>query len=143
MRAGAARYRWVRADGSPITDEAEALIKAGVRYIAEGSNMGCTAEAIEVFEASRKGVSSLQDKGVCWYASGKQANLGGVAVSGVSGSPERLPRVLLTPSMCSSRWRKTRPGSSGPRRSWMPSSRTSWPSAVSLASTLSDASAHY
>ena len=46
-------------------EEAEALVKAGVRIVAEGSNMGCTTEAIDVFEASRK--SSRQ--GV-WYAPG-------------------------------------------------------------------------
>jgi len=33
--------------------EAEALIKAGVKYVAEGSNMGCTKEAIDVFEHAR------------------------------------------------------------------------------------------
>ena len=46
-------------------EEAEALVKAGVRIVAEGSNMGCTAEAIEVFEASRKG-----GHGGLWYAPG-------------------------------------------------------------------------
>ena len=34
-------------------EEAGALIKAGVKFVAEGSNMGCTKEAIEVFEQSR------------------------------------------------------------------------------------------
>ena len=34
-------------------DEAEALVKAGVKFVAEGSNMGCTKEAIDVFEESR------------------------------------------------------------------------------------------
>lgn len=59
-------------------EEAEALVKAGVRIVAEGSNMGCTLEAIEVFEASRrKGGKSL------WYAPGKASNCGGVAVSGL------------------------------------------------------------
>ncbi|KAF8650359.1 hypothetical protein AX16_005273 [Volvariella volvacea WC 439] len=60
-------------------EEAEALIKAGVRIVAEGSNMGCTKEAIDVFEASRK-------KGgpdAVWYAPGKASNAGGVAVSGL------------------------------------------------------------
>ncbi|GHJ87139.1 hypothetical protein NliqN6_3541 [Naganishia liquefaciens] len=61
--------------------EAEALIKAGVRYVAEGSNMGSENDAIEVFEASRANAKSLSDAGVCWYAPGKAANLGGVAVS--------------------------------------------------------------
>lgn len=81
-------------------EEAEALIKAGVRIVAEGSNMvfssiafrlscspcwlsfrllqGCTEEAIAVFEASR----CSNPKGV-WYAPGKASNCGGVAVSGL------------------------------------------------------------
>lgn len=46
-------------------EEAEALVKAGVRIVAEGSNMGCTAEAIDVFEASRKA-----GHGGVWYAPG-------------------------------------------------------------------------
>jgi glutamate dehydrogenase (NADP+) len=45
-------------------EEAEALLKAGVRIVAEGSNMGCTKEAIDVFEDARKA-----GKGV-WYAPG-------------------------------------------------------------------------
>ncbi|KAG0648257.1 NADP-specific glutamate dehydrogenase [Hyphodiscus hymeniophilus] len=60
-------------------EEAEALIKSGARFIAEGSNMGCTQEAIDVFEANRK---SEKDKAI-WYAPGKAANAGGVAVSGL------------------------------------------------------------
>jgi len=59
-------------------EEAEALVKAGVRIVAEGSNMGCTAEAIDVFEASRK-----SGPGGVWYAPGKASNCGGVAVSGL------------------------------------------------------------
>lgn len=60
-------------------EEAEGLIKAGCKFIAEGSNMGCTQEAIEVFETARKekGTDSI------WYAPGKAANAGGVAVSGL------------------------------------------------------------
>ncbi|KAJ3986988.1 glutamate dehydrogenase [Lentinula detonsa] len=58
--------------------EAEALVKSGVRIVAEGSNMGCTKEAIAVFEASRKKGGA----GV-WYAPGKASNCGGVAVSGL------------------------------------------------------------
>jgi glutamate dehydrogenase (NADP+) len=34
-------------------EEAEALVKAGAKFVAEGSNMGCTKEAIDVFENSR------------------------------------------------------------------------------------------
>ncbi|KAF5351135.1 hypothetical protein D9756_008243 [Leucocoprinus leucothites] len=59
-------------------EEAEALVKAGVRIVAEGSNMGCTEEAIAVFEASRRS----GPQGV-WYAPGKASNCGGVAVSGL------------------------------------------------------------
>lgn len=59
-------------------EEAEALVKAGVRIVAEGSNMGCTQEAIEVFEASRK-----KGGDAVWYAPGKASNAGGVAVSGL------------------------------------------------------------
>lgn len=56
-------------------DEAKALVEASCLYIAEGSNMGSTKEAIDIFEANRS-------KGV-WYAPGKAANCGGVAVSGL------------------------------------------------------------
>ncbi|KAK1760450.1 NADP-dependent glutamate dehydrogenase [Echria macrotheca] len=60
-------------------EEAEGLVAAGAKFVAEGSNMGCTMEAIEVFEASRK-----EKKGeAVWYAPGKAANCGGVAVSGL------------------------------------------------------------
>ncbi|TFK20372.1 NADP-specific glutamate dehydrogenase [Coprinopsis marcescibilis] len=59
-------------------DEAEALVAAGARIVAEGSNMGCTEEAVDVFEASRKSGPN----GV-WYAPGKASNCGGVAVSGL------------------------------------------------------------
>ena len=41
--------------------------------------MGCTQEAIDVFEAHRK---EKLDKAI-WYAPGKAANAGGVAVSGL------------------------------------------------------------
>lgn len=60
-------------------EEAEGLVKAGCKFIAEGSNMGCTQDAIDVFEKVRK------EKGAdaIWYAPGKAANAGGVAVSGL------------------------------------------------------------
>jgi len=60
-------------------DEAKCLIEKGTKFIAEGSNMGCTQEAIDIFEAHRK-----ENKGsAIWYAPGKAANAGGVAVSGL------------------------------------------------------------
>ncbi|KAL6402467.1 NADP-specific glutamate dehydrogenase [Ilyonectria robusta] len=60
-------------------EEAEALVAAGAFIVAEGSNMGCTQDAIDVFEAHRKekGTEAL------WYAPGKASNCGGVAVSGL------------------------------------------------------------
>jgi glutamate dehydrogenase (NADP+) len=48
-------------------EEAKALMEAGVRFIAEGSNMGCTQEAVEIFEASRR--SKKGD--ATWYGPGK------------------------------------------------------------------------
>jgi len=57
-------------------EEAEALVKAGVKFLAEGSNMGSTKEAIDVYEKSRK-------SGGIWFGPGKAANSGGVAVSGL------------------------------------------------------------
>ncbi|KAK0204302.1 NADP-specific glutamate dehydrogenase [Desarmillaria ectypa] len=73
-------------------EEAEALVKAGVRVVAEGSNMGCTAEAIEVFEASRR-----QGAGGVWYAPGKASNCGGVAVSGLEMA-QNSQRLTWTPA---------------------------------------------
>ncbi|KAI4625084.1 uncharacterized protein J4E88_003407 [Alternaria novae-zelandiae] len=54
-------------------DEAEALISAGCRFIAEGSNMGCAQDAIQLFE-SRRADNPNGRKG---------ANIGGSAVSGL------------------------------------------------------------
>lgn len=58
--------------------EAAALVASGAKYIAEGSNMGSTQAAIDVFEAER-----LRSPTGIWYAPGKAANAGGVAVSGL------------------------------------------------------------
>ena len=60
-------------------EEAEGLIKAKCKFIAEGSNMGCTQAAIDVFENDRK----TRKADAIWYAPGKAANAGGVAVSGL------------------------------------------------------------
>jgi len=59
-------------------EEAKALVAAGVKLVAEGSNMGCTQEAIDVFETSRRAGTNPT-----WYAPGKASNCGGVAVSGL------------------------------------------------------------
>lgn len=60
-------------------EEAKALVANGCKFIAEGSNMGCTQQAIDVFEAERKSKGGA----AIWYAPGKAANCGGVAVSGL------------------------------------------------------------
>lgn len=52
--------------------DAKSLIQKGVKYVAEGANMPCTAKAVELF----------QSEGVI-FAPGKAANAGGVAVSGL------------------------------------------------------------
>ncbi|OTA87283.1 hypothetical protein M434DRAFT_81444 [Hypoxylon sp. CO27-5] len=61
-------------------EEAETLVRNGAQFVAEGSNMGCTQEAIDVFEAVRKEKGA---KDAVWYAPGKASNAGGVAVSGL------------------------------------------------------------
>ncbi|PKS05282.1 hypothetical protein jhhlp_008654 [Lomentospora prolificans] len=70
-------------------EEAAHLVENGTYVIAEGSNMGSTQEAIDVFEAHRaeKGPDAI------WYAPGKAANCGGVAVSGLemAQNSRRLP----------------------------------------------------
>ena len=58
-------------------EEALHLIKAGATFVAEGSNMGSTQEAIDHFEATRDTATPI------WYAPGKASNCGGVAVSGL------------------------------------------------------------
>ncbi|GAA5964404.1 hypothetical protein JCM21900_006418 [Sporobolomyces salmonicolor] len=60
-------------------EEAHAMVAAGLRFIAEGANMPCTQEAIDVFEGERK----KGGKSAVWYGPGKAANCGGVAVSGL------------------------------------------------------------
>jgi glutamate dehydrogenase (NADP+) len=59
--------------------EAKDLIAAGCKFIAEGSNMGSTQEAIDVYEADR---AARKGDGI-WYGPAKAANCGGVAVSGL------------------------------------------------------------
>ena len=49
-------------------EEAKALVAAGCKYVAEGSNMGCTKEAIDVFEAARV---AAKNGDAVWYAPGK------------------------------------------------------------------------
>ena len=63
-------------------DEAEILVKNGCICVAEGANMPCTPEAVEVFLKAK-----------ILYAPGKAANAGGVATSGLEMTQNsmRLP----------------------------------------------------
>lgn len=58
-----------------LADDAKALVKHGVKYIAEGANMPLNIEAIDI----------VREAGIA-YAPGKAANAGGVAVSGLEMS---------------------------------------------------------
>ncbi|HKJ06925.1 MAG TPA: NADP-specific glutamate dehydrogenase [Flavobacteriaceae bacterium] len=53
-------------------EDAELLIKNGVQYVIEVSNMGCTPEAVDALHTAKLP-----------FAPGKAANAGGVAVSGL------------------------------------------------------------
>lgn len=64
------------------------------------SSRGCTQEAIEIFESSRRSVTELgKTQGMCFYAPGKAANAGGVAVSGLemAQNSQRVGRVSKSP----------------------------------------------
>jgi len=60
-------------------EDAKRLVDNGVICIAEGANMPCVPEAIEIFQKAKK-----------LYAPGKAANAGGVAVSGLEMSQNSL-----------------------------------------------------
>ncbi len=60
-------------------DDAALLVKNGVKFVAEVSNMGCTPEAIKVFQEAKLP-----------FAPGKAVNAGGVTVSGLEMSQNSL-----------------------------------------------------
>ncbi len=60
-------------------NDAEILVKNGVKYVVEVSNMGCTADAVTTFQNAK--VS---------FAPGKAANAGGVATSGLEMSQNSM-----------------------------------------------------
>ncbi len=60
-------------------ENARALVANGVKCVAEGANMPCTLEAVQVFEAARVP-----------YAPGKASNAGGVATSGLEMSQNAM-----------------------------------------------------
>lgn len=53
-------------------EEAKGLVDAGCKFVAEGSNMGCTQEAIDVFEGDRKDKKGPE---AIWYAPGMSSFL--------------------------------------------------------------------
>jgi len=61
------------------SDDAALLLKNGVKFVAEVSNMGCTPEAIKAFQEAK-----------IPFAPGKAVNAGGVAVSGLEMSQNSL-----------------------------------------------------
>ena len=60
-------------------EEAQMLVEGGVIAVAEGANMPCTPEAVEVFQ-----------KNGIMFAPGKASNAGGVATSGLEMSQNSL-----------------------------------------------------
>ena len=60
-------------------EDARKLIENGVKYVVETSNMGCTADAVDLF---------IEKK--ITFAPGKAANAGGVAVSGLEMSQNSM-----------------------------------------------------
>ena len=104
-------------------EEAEALVKAGVKYVAEGSNMGCTKEAIEVFEESRMAQTTT--------TKGSTLEIQLTQVSGMAQERQRIAAELRFPDW---RWRKTVRGSHGPRKRLTRNSPQSWRARLKLAS---------
>jgi glutamate dehydrogenase (NADP+) len=102
-------------------DEAEALASSGAKFVAEGSNMGCTKEAIDVFEKTRK---EKKNEGV-WYGPGKfTAFPKSVRKANHLLQQARLPTLAVS-LFPVSRWPRTLPASSGPAKRLMTSSRVS------------------
>lgn len=60
-------------------DDAKSLIENGCKHLVEGSNMGCTPEAINMFISKK-----------LLFAPGKAANAGGVATSGLEMSQNSM-----------------------------------------------------
>lgn len=104
-------------------EEAGALIKAGAKFIAEGSNMGCSQDAINLFEEDRKSKKSE----AIWYGPGELSKLLRLFKSNNSHTPRQAkpPTPAASPSRVS-RWRRTRNACIGPGRRWMTSSSRSW-----------------
>lgn len=106
-------------------EEALALVAGGTKFIAEGSNMGCTLDAVVVFETERR----TKKRDAIWYGPGKSSSSYHVFVREVplvadGGVQARLPTAAVSPSR-GWRCRRTASGSHGPRRRWTRGSRTS------------------
>lgn len=85
---------------------------------------GCTLDAIKIFEQSRTAAKNASDAGVCFYAPGKAANCGGVAVSGLEMAQNSQRVSLVMANICVDADRSIN-SSSGLTRRLTPSSRPS------------------
>lgn len=103
--------------------EAEALISNGAKFVAEGSNMGCSQDAIEAFEKHRK-----EKKGECiWYAPGKfesfhaQLQVAHRAYTDSDLSPQAKQRTQAVWQCPVLKWRKILSAYHGPLKKSMTS----------------------
>lgn len=69
-------------------EDAQMLLANGCQAVVEGANMPCTLEAVNLFLAAK-----------ILYAPGKAANAGGVAVSGLEMSQNRMVQHWTTPDV--------------------------------------------
>ncbi len=98
-------------------DEAEALIKQGCKFIAEGSNMGCSQEAIGVFEKHRK-----EKKGeAIWYAPGKSSNPTSKRQHHLTYSKQAKQQTQAASLSPASKWHRTANACHGPPNKSTPS----------------------
>ena len=98
-------------------DEAKALIEAGAKFVAEGSNMGCTQEAIDIFEDHRR---SKKGEAI-WYAPGTSSNrhsqpLAAATIASKLTHKQAKPPTPAASPCPDSKWPKIRSAYSGRRR---------------------------
>lgn len=102
-------------------DEAKALIEAGAKFIAEGSNMGCSPEAIEIFEEHRKnkkGEAIWYAPGTCTFSTTLHLSIYHPFQTKPPSLQEKLPMPVAS-LFPASRWRKTPRAYHGPRKKSM------------------------
>jgi glutamate dehydrogenase (NADP+) len=95
-------------------DEAKALIEAGAKFVAEGSNMGCSQDAIDVFETDRK---SKKGEAI-WYAPGKLVHSPHTILMSNYLQQAKQPTPAASPFPVS-KWPKTANVSRGQAKKWI------------------------